>query len=141
MSPFDFLNSINEKKAYLFDDVRADNSGEASDLDSVDRKYPPFMVNRGLSYFVDTVMLANEMNQRFELAKKMQYDFLYHGVRKNADSQSGTRRKKIVKTSNSLKKHIVSIVKEPKRFMILSIWRNLEGLWIKEEQINETIKI
>ena len=82
MSPFDFLNSINEKKAYLFDDVRADNSGEASDLDSVDRKYPPFMVNRGLSYFVDTVMLANEMNQRFELAKKMQYDFLYHGVRK-----------------------------------------------------------
>jgi len=82
MSPFDFLNSINEKKAYLFDDVRADNSEEASDLDSVDRKYPPFMVNRGLSYFVDTVMLANEMNQRFELAKKMKYDFLYHGVRK-----------------------------------------------------------
>jgi hypothetical protein len=82
MSPFDFLNSINEKKAYLFDDVRADNSGEASDLDSVDRKYPPFMVNRGLSYFVDTIMLANEMNQRFELTKKMQYDFLYHGVRK-----------------------------------------------------------
>ena len=82
MTPFDFLNSINEKKVYLFDDVRADNSGEASDLDSVDRKYPPFMVNRGLSYFVDTVMLANEMNQRFDLPKKMQYDFLYHGVRK-----------------------------------------------------------
>ena len=82
MTPFDFLNSINQKKSYLFDDILADNSGEASDLDSVDRKYPPFMVNRGLSYFVDTVMLANEINQRFELAKKMQYDFLYHGVRK-----------------------------------------------------------
>lgn len=82
MTPFDFLNSINEKKSYLFTDIKADNSGEASDLDSVDRKYPPFMVNRGLSYFVDTVMLANEMNQRFDLAPKMQYDFLYHGVRK-----------------------------------------------------------
>jgi hypothetical protein len=82
MTPFDFLNSINEKKSYLFTDIKADNSGEASDLDSVDRKYPPFMVNRGLSYFVDTVMMANEMNQRFELAKKMQYDFLYHGIRK-----------------------------------------------------------
>jgi len=82
MTPFDFLNSINEKKSYLFDDVRADNSGEASDLDSVDRQYPPFMVNRGLSYFVDTVMLSNEMNQRFGLANKMQYDFLYHGIRK-----------------------------------------------------------
>ena len=63
MTPFDFLNSINEKKSYLFTDIKADNSGEASDLDSVDRKYPPFMVNRGLSYFVDTVMLANEMNE------------------------------------------------------------------------------
>lgn len=82
MTPFDFLNSINEKKSYIFTYIKADNSGEASDLDSVDRKYPPFMVNRGLSYFVDTVMLANEMNQRFELTKKMQYDFLYHGVRK-----------------------------------------------------------
>ena len=67
MTPFDFLNSINEKKNYLFTDIKADNSGEASDLDSVDRKYPPFMINRGLSYFVDTVMLANEMNERFEI--------------------------------------------------------------------------
>ena len=82
MTPFDFLNSINEKKSYLFTDIKADNSGEASDLDSVDRKYPPFMVNRGLSYFVDTVMLANEMNERFEISKKMHYDFLYHAVRK-----------------------------------------------------------
>jgi hypothetical protein len=40
MTPFDFLNSINEKKSYLFEDIKADNTGEASDLDSVDRKYP-----------------------------------------------------------------------------------------------------
>lgn len=82
MSPFDFITSINEKKSYLFEDAVADNSGEAADLDSVDRKYPPFMVNRGLSYFIDTIMLANEMNTRFDMSKKMQYDFLYHSVRK-----------------------------------------------------------
>lgn len=82
MSPFDFITSINEKKSYLFEDAVADNSGEAADLDSMDRKYPPFMVNRGLSYFIDTIMLANEMNTRFDMSKKMQYDFLYHGVRK-----------------------------------------------------------
>jgi hypothetical protein len=82
MSPFDFITSINEKKSYLFEDAVADNSGEAADLDSIDRKYPPFMVNRGLSYFIDTIMLANEMNTRFDMSKKMQYDFLYHSVRK-----------------------------------------------------------
>ena len=82
LSPFYFLGSINEKKGYLFTDCQSDSSGEAAQLDSVDRQYPPFMVNRGLSYFVDTVMLSNEMNQRFGLANKMQYDFLYHGVRK-----------------------------------------------------------
>lgn len=82
MSPFDFITSINEKKSYLFEDAVADNSGEAADLDSMDRKYPPFMVNRGLSYFIDTIMLANEMNTRFDMSKKMQYDFLYHSVRK-----------------------------------------------------------
>jgi hypothetical protein len=82
MSPFDFITSINEKKSYLFEDAVADNSGEAADLDSIDRKYPSFMVNRGLSYFIDTIMLANEMNTRFDMSKKMQYDFLYHSVRK-----------------------------------------------------------
>ena len=82
MSPFDYINSINEKKAYLFSDVKADDTGEASQLDAPDKNYPPFMVNRGLSNFIDTVLLANEMNQRFDIGKKMHYDFFYHGVRK-----------------------------------------------------------
>lgn len=44
--------------------------------------YNPFLVNRGLSYFVDTIMLANEMNLHFNLDSKMQYEFLLHSVRK-----------------------------------------------------------
>ena len=82
LSPFDFLSSINEKKSYLFEGATADNSGEAADLNSIDRQYTPFMVNRGLSYFVDTILLANEMNSRPGLSSKMQYDFYYHSVRK-----------------------------------------------------------
>ena len=82
MTPFDFLNSINEKKKYLFENCYADTSGEAAELDSVDRKYTPFMVNRGLSNFTDTVLFANEMNQRAYTPKKMQYDFLFHSVRR-----------------------------------------------------------
>ena len=40
------------------------------------------MVNRGLSYFNDTVLMANEMNLYSHLDKKLQYHFLINIVRK-----------------------------------------------------------
>jgi len=47
-----------------------------------EKDYLPFMVNRGLSYFQDTIALANEMNIHHELDKKLQYEFLINIVRK-----------------------------------------------------------
>ena len=82
LSPFDFLSSVNEKKTYLFDAEKADNSGEASQIDSISKQYPSFMVNRGLSFFIDTILIANEMNSHPGLSPKMQYDFYYHSIRK-----------------------------------------------------------
>lgn len=66
-SPFDWLNSINFKTS--MDPVLMN-------------EYNPFMVNRGLSYFSDTVMWANEMNQRHQLDKDLQYTFLLNTVSK-----------------------------------------------------------
>lgn len=66
-SPFDWLNSINFKTSM---DPMLMN------------EYNPFMVNRGLSYFSDTVMWANEMNQRHHLDKDLQYTFLLNTVSK-----------------------------------------------------------
>ena len=40
------------------------------------------MVNRGLSYFADTVLMANEMNRNHHLDNKLQNDFLINIVRK-----------------------------------------------------------
>lgn len=82
LSPFDFINSINEGQSgkNLLESARADSS-EALDHNSVDKQYVPFIVNRGLSYFNDTVLFANEMNQRAFLPHKMQYDFLKNGIR------------------------------------------------------------
>jgi len=70
MSPFDYLNSINDTKVNLMVD-------EASE-----KAYPSFMINRGLSYFPDTVLLANEMNRLHHAPKPMQYAFLINTVRK-----------------------------------------------------------
>jgi len=70
MSPFDFLNAINNTKEDLIVDAETE------------KKYSAFMVNRGLSYFPDTVLMANEMNMAPNLDNKMQFDFLRLLVRK-----------------------------------------------------------
>jgi hypothetical protein len=70
MQPFDFLNSINQTKVSLMDEDPL-----------CERDYNPFLTNRGLSYFSDTIFLANQMNKFPGLGKKLQFDFLRLSVR------------------------------------------------------------
>tara|TARA_R110000782_G_scaffold21685_11_gene58105 strand:+ start:3664 stop:4047 length:384 start_codon:yes stop_codon:yes gene_type:complete len=70
MNPFQYVTSITSSKKNLMID----------DLD--EKAYVPFMVNRSLSYFGDTVVIANEMNKYHHLDKKLQYDFLINIIRK-----------------------------------------------------------
>ena len=46
-----------------------------------EKSYVPFMVNRALSYHIDTVLYANEMNRLHQADKKLQYDYLFHSVK------------------------------------------------------------
>jgi hypothetical protein len=71
MTPFDFLNAINETKKDL---IKEDPSNE--------KEYSAWMVNRGLSFFSDTVMYANEMNQRHQVSNKWQFQFLLNSIPK-----------------------------------------------------------
>lgn len=66
LSPFDYLNSINYSKKDIMEDENTYNS---------------YMVNRSLSYFNDTVLMANEMNRYHQVDKKLQYQFLLNIVR------------------------------------------------------------
>ena len=50
------------------------------DLDA-ERKYPPYIINRCLSSFTDTVLYANEMNKNSHLPKRLQYDFFINSVK------------------------------------------------------------
>ena len=72
MSPFDFINDINFGKKNLLKD---------DDKGILEKEYNSFIINRGLSYFSDTALYANEMNLRHELDKKMQNDYLLHSIR------------------------------------------------------------
>lgn len=71
MSFFDYLNAINVTKQDLLKD------------DPLSEKdYVPFMVNRGLSYFSDTVLYANEMNRFASIPKDWQFQFYLHSIPK-----------------------------------------------------------
>lgn len=74
MNPFDYLTSINDTKKNLMCGSENDELAE--------KGYSPFLTNRGLSYFQDTVAAANEMNRYSHLDKKLQYEFLLNLVRK-----------------------------------------------------------
>ena len=67
----DYLNSINLTKENLMD----------SDDPEWEKKYSPYIVNKCLAPFNDTIMLVNEMNMRHHLDKKLQYDFLLNSIR------------------------------------------------------------
>lgn len=82
LSPFDYANSIN----YTKEDI----------LDPLDEsKYPAFMVNRSLSYFQDTVMLANEMNRDHHIDPRLQFDFLRQTIRKRKRFSKWAKKDKI----------------------------------------------
>ena len=63
MSPFDFVNSINYSKKNLMVDEQSEE------------EYIPFLTNRALSYFPDTILYAQEMNINGHIDKKLQYNY------------------------------------------------------------------
>jgi len=67
----DYLNAINHEKTNLMD----------TDDEMWEKKYPPFIVNKCLAPFPDTIMLVNEMNKHHQLDKKLQFDFLLNSLR------------------------------------------------------------
>ena len=50
--------------------------------DVTEKAYNSFMVNRSLSYFLDTVAFANIMNRYHHIDNKLQYHFLINILRK-----------------------------------------------------------
>jgi len=48
------------------------------------KKYPAFIINKCLSFHIDTVMYANEMNQHNSIDNQLQYDFYINIVRPRA---------------------------------------------------------
>ena len=70
MNPFDYLKAINEtKKDIMVDDI-------------AEKEYNPFIINRGLSFFRDTILYANEMNRFHHLDHRLQFDFFINIIKR-----------------------------------------------------------
>ena len=67
----DYLNAINHTKEKLMD----------TEDEEWERKYPPFIVNKCLAPFQDTILLVNEINQYPNIDKKLQFDFFINSLR------------------------------------------------------------
>lgn len=67
---FDYVNSITYNKEDLVDD------------DEFEKEYVPFVINKALSYYPDTIYHANEMNKYHFLPKQQQYHFYLYSISK-----------------------------------------------------------
>jgi len=70
MGPFDFIKAINTSKNVM-------KNGDPL----AEKDYIPFLINRGLSFFQDTVIQVNEMNRLHFLDNKLQFDYLLNNIR------------------------------------------------------------
>ena len=67
----DYLKAINKTKEKLMDTNDA----------MWEKRYAPFIVNKCLAPFPDTVHLVNEMNISHHIDSKLQFDFLLNSLR------------------------------------------------------------
>jgi hypothetical protein len=116
MSPFDFINAINFTKEDLFKDPQAK------------KDYAAFIVNRGLSYFPDTVMYANEMNRFPSTPEEWQFSYFLNSIakkkrfskwaKKDADSESMLLVKEYFGYSNEKAKEALTVLSDEQLTMI-----------------------
>ena len=88
MNPFELIKSISNTKKDILEN---------------EKDYNAFMVNRGLSYFPDTVIYANEMNKFHHLDQRLQYHFLINTIRK---------RNRFSKWNKSIESENINAIKE-----------------------------
>lgn len=122
-NPFDYINSITF--------VKNDMIRGSDDPVEGEKGYVPYMTNRQLSYFPDTLMYANDMNMNADLPGVMQYEYLFYSV---------SKKKRFSKWAKPSKVDDVEIVS---RYFGYSKRRSEEALKLlttqQLEQIRETL--
>ena len=83
MNPFDFVKAINTTKQDLI-----------TEDPTLEKQYQPWLINKALSYFPDTIFQANEMNMNSHLDNKMQFDYFLRDIKKRSRFSKWTKKEK-----------------------------------------------
>ena len=110
-NPFDYVNAINFNKQDLMTGTENDELAEAG--------YVPFLANRSLSNFADTILYANEMNINNHLDNNLQSHYLINSIRpkkrfskwaKRQDSDDFEAVKQYFKYNNAKTEQAISLL-------------------------------
>ena len=122
MNLSEYINSINFSKSPLMD-------GDPTGL--YEKEYVPFVINKCLSYFPDSILYANQCNQMSHLGSKMQFDYLRLSLRKRKRFSKWLKRedddklaliKKHYNYSNHRAREVLSLLSDEQL-------RNIEALY------------
>ena len=73
MKPFEYVNAITSTKQNIIKD--SENPALAESF------YNPYLTNKALSFYVDSIQYANEMNFHALAPNKLQFDYLINTIR------------------------------------------------------------
>ncbi len=65
------------------------------DYYSVVKGYTPYVINRCLSYFPDTIIQSNNMNVNNHIGKEMLYDYYLHSLRRRGRFSQWLKKEKV----------------------------------------------
>jgi hypothetical protein len=72
-NPFEYVSSITYNKTDMMTGTENDELAESG--------YNPYLTNKSLSYFPDTLLYANEINVLNHIDNKLQYSYLLNSIR------------------------------------------------------------
>lgn len=84
--PWDYFNDLTNYKKEL---IRNSDNPELAE-----KYYEPWVINKALSYFPDTVLYVNEMNKYHQLSKMQQYDYFSKSINKRFRKYPKTKKEK-----------------------------------------------
>ena len=94
MNLSEVLNSINYNKEDIFENLPEVTQSE----------YVPYVVNKCLSYFPDTILQSNAMNMHSGIDPRMQYHYMKNSIRKRKRF-SKWNKSETSERLNAVKKH------------------------------------
>lgn len=69
VEPFDIIKDLSVGKVGL---ITEDDQ----------EQYNPYLTNQAFSYYLDSILLANEMNMSYHLSKFLQHQYYFYGLKK-----------------------------------------------------------